>query len=1021
MQGPGLGNNQNVLQQLVQQQLGYTNPNQLQGSNQYGQDPRYHGRPRSIIDMIENQGHRDRGLQERVAPPWSGYNRTRGRREEDDYRKEHVFRKAHNAVAYGEGTMPGMVQDPNDRNNQIEGRVGTGFSQDRRIDRFAKIMNRGGFLNDENYQKLQGNQPQDQAQIAKIRKELGEMMNNTPVFSEMMGGFGNTQRISEGASDLAQQLISGDMSQLGNSYDSEEKERSRGIIQRQLSRQMMDNIFTDNEGKSSEDWNEKYGTSEEIGTVLKEFSKGGGLSLKDLTKNMPDGTQMIDPEQFKNKIGDNVTKMVDTLDALGDVYRGLDTKTLLDIGGLVTGLDPQDVRNAGRINATVRQTMAEARRFGEDPKEYINMIQEGAQMLAASGYDQQASGMISQAYAGHSGVEAKYQQDYSNAFQQDLADRRGFTGVRREGFREMSMQDIHKRNMLNFGGALQDKRLSSVSLGLTEMMQQQKQRGFMTADQEAELENMIQNGPKSREDLMKFAARMEEETGFKVFNRSGTEASRMSSFQAEDTDNFRKLMMGTVRSTNRNQGWDNIMKSTGLGNALAGGGPEGQDAAANIGQMFGEIGKDIMPLMDQLNKAEGDPDAMIRWAADAKNAFSGRGARIGINRTLSEAGTSLEELTERGADFKGTSDEEKEALLKAAGKKGGLANAENVAFLERDVFQGGGTIDENVIIETRALDKVRQMREANNALLDQHEGDKGKVSGTYAAAESHMDTLQRDPEYGPSDREMGKAEHQGQQLRMIERRMKEKRENRLDKFDVTGGSFWEGVADGTTFDINKALEKNDLSRSDLRSSEGRIHSEIMDYQRDTLLKFRTGKKGKAALFGEWGADGKDEGAMEALMDVDNAKAEPMLDNLADQWGFEKNEGGREKVRKRIAALREKGRKDKGTKNFTTKEQDDYATIADELGMGASNEHKEFRKSVDLADSADVTGEKDFDKMTDTPEIKKARALEETLYAIQQSLANTSDNVQRVSFAEPLTATLITDGGLQITLNNELNN
>tara|TARA_B100000579_G_scaffold300828_1_gene250763 strand:- start:7354 stop:10338 length:2985 start_codon:yes stop_codon:yes gene_type:complete len=991
MQGPGLyPGNQNLMQQLAQQQLGYTQPGNFM-QNQYSGDPRNMGSPfSSFTDYLVGRQQYDRGISQPVQPMWDGGRREMGRSGYENNFKHHIFNESYNQFAYSEGRSHRGGQESQ--------------SLDRRIDRAMPMMHRLGYISNDAYDTWQNrdNDPSQARNIANMRAHVGNLINTLPQLNDAMGGFGNSAAMSEGMSNLAETLIQQNQGALGRELIFEEDQKTRGSLQRQLSEQMMRTVFREDGRQNAE-----YGTFEQMGTILNEFAEGGGLQIESLMKNV-DGVTTIDPEQFKTRVGDSVKKMVDTLDALSDVYEGVDTKTLMDIGGLVTGLDPQDIRHAGRINATVRETMTQAREFAMDPKEYVNMIQQGAQMLTAAGFDQQASGNISQYMAAFSGNEMEMQRAAELSGQQHL----GFQGTQRDGFRAMSMGDIHKRNMLNFGGALQDRQLTQASLGLTELLQQHEmQGGLLSEEQEKELRNMMTYGPESREQMLQFATRMQEETGFNVLNGSGTNEQRMSSFQVEDTERFRNLMLGTTRATNRTLGIQNVLKNAGLAGSIGG------DNIESFSGIVGNIGGDkTVRLLNQLQDMEGlTGDEKVQAAEEfdslARSTFSGAAADYEINRQLSSVGLNMQEMVNNDTTLDSLNDEQKTQLLIAAGFD--PATMEDAAQAEtlQQIFSGqGGTLNQDQLVGLRSTNKVTELEKVRQNIEDQvraanPEASDAEVSrqvkGRLGTMSRELNTASRNAQMGPSDEVMARTEQEAANIRHFEQEQEKRRANRLDVLDVSAsGGFFEGVADGAALsqqEISDRLREEGLSQGDLRGARGDIARQIM-MERDKHTKSFVASN-KEDFLGE-------DGVLDTLQNTESDAGKEMLDRVADRLGITGSaEEKRRKAQQRIKKIRESHAAD----GKLDEDQDrDFNMIAEELVRGDDESSTTFRETTGIQD-----------KVESDAGLQKTNALEETLANIDQMLRTQNDMVQQVTFAEPLTARLISDeGGLRIILSSE---
>ena len=1008
---PDAGNTASILmQQMMMQQLGQNRTQQWTPPNMYQQ-----------------MGNGPTMQSWQATPDFGQQARNR--------HQEGIFRAATNSSIYA-------ARPPSQAGAALGVNMQSNF--DRRADLGAvEGLYNMGMINKNTYHHFQGNTGEpgqiggaSEAQMAIARQRVGAMINTNPIANSMYGeGMGNSADVAIGMSALSNRLIEGDVTQGIGGGSREQRRLSKGIMTKQLSRYMMDEMFTGPDGG----FNESYGNSQQVGTVLEAFSKSGSLGLEDLMKKDATSGQMtMDPETFKKQLGDKVKAMTDTFDALEEVYGEMDPAALIQMSSEMTGLDSTNAKHADRINKSVRQSLVEAESFGMDPRQYMSMIAGGAQTLARQGgYDQMGAGMISQMYAGSAGTEAEMQR----------AMERGYEGPSgRSGFRSMSTEDIHQRNMLNFAGVNKDKPLANVTMGMVEALRNEELvGGTMTDKQKERLSGMINNGPSSRGEMMEFARELQD-SGINIMNKKGTMEQRMSMLQPDDIERLATVRRGAVRATNREQGFNNLFtKSLGLRDKGF-----GEDDIKDLQSVVGQVGGErVAQMMSAITSAK-TPEEKRAAQEGIARTFADEGSEVALRRGVSQAGSSMKELEAdgKGLDTFNANTKLQEKLAKLTGM--------GVDEMRDTLFDDTGTLDMGALKDsfggeqasklqsmiTSQRDDLRGRTDANgNRLFTDKEIDQ-QVQQTVAGIMEAGALSNRNAETGGgSDADVQRSQEGVRKAKKLAEVDKKKKEQLLRQLDIdSGDGLFTGMGDGMDEgEISTRIDELGISRGDLRGRQDKIRAQIHERKNKIALDFATSNDGVKGMIG--GHDEDEFGLLNRLIedDVDggdeNALDDAALDDLADTMGIEADTSGvdgwagmdeeeraeaqgeakRGIVKERLRGLRKRMR----DKKQLSSPQKDLLTLVSKEALDKDSAVGQAGL-VDVGDADDgVHGLKD---KQESEEVKKQTALEKTMQNIEKLLATEEDTIQRVTFEGPMIAEITdADGSIRVAISRSGNN
>ena len=930
-----------------------------------------------------------------------------------------IFRAANNSSLYAR--------------NPATGNRSANFDQRASLSSAEGLYNMG-LINQETFNAFQGRRAvindegvttgtaalNDPGAQALARQRVGAIINNNPIANSMYGqGMGNSVHISQGASALANRLIEGDVTQGIGDGSREQRRLSKGIMTKQLSRFMLDEMFT-----PSGDFDETYGNAQQVGTVLEAFSKSGSLGLEDVMKKNASGSMTMDPETFKKQLGDKVKKMTDTFDALEEVYGEMDPAALIQMSSEMTGLDATNAKHATRINESVRQSLVEAESFGMDPRQYMSMITSGAQTLARQGgYDQMGAGMISQMYAGSAGTEAEMQRAMERSYE-------GPSG--RSGFRSMRTEEIHQRNMLNFAGVNKDKPLANATMGMIEALRNEELvGGTMSAEQKERLTNMINMGPSSRGEMMEFARELQD-SGINIMNKKGTMEQRMSMLQPEDIERLGTMRRGAVRATNREQGFHNFFTKSLALRDKGFGEDEIKDLQGIVGQVGGER---VGQMMSAITSAK-TPEERIALEAELTRTFADEGAEVALRRGVMEAGSSMKALEEGGIDVFNNNDKLRKKLASLTGMDEDAMR--NELFGEdgkfdmgalKDAFGGEQAAKLQSMITTQRIDLKK--RGFSDEEIDR------QVQQTAAGIMEQGALSQRNAEFAGSDADTQRSQEAVRKAKELAEKDREKKEQLLRQLDPdTGDGFFMGTADGSAMDageIDQRLEQLGMSRGDLRGNQDRIRAQIHERKNKMALDFAVSDEGRKAMIG---ADDKDNaGLLNRLIEDDRGEApldEAALDDLANTMGIEVNtrdedgealtedeiaENKRKVVQERLSGLRKRM---KDRKRLSTEQKSLLTLVSKEaLDKDSAVGKAALHDDPDGPDEGAIQTIKD---KQDSDEVKQQTALEKTMQNIEKLLAKEEDTVQRVTFEGPMIAEIRdADGSIRVAIQRSGNN
>lgn len=334
----------------------------------------------------------------------------------------------------------------------------------------------------------------------KARITAGQFINETNL-GRMIGdptNFGDTRDIQDAANTIVEDIMRSSNAPRFGSPGSEEDIRSRGVMSREVTNALLEGMQTN--GKLD---TKQFGDSQTSSTILKGFAKSGindlDKAIKEIVSSTGEITTTVDKNQLTGAVLPKVKAMVGALEGLKEIYKEADPGKLMRIAAEVTGLNPNDMRNATKIESQVAEMSFMADQFGVKPLEYMNNVVSTAQGLAQAGFGQQMAGQLAQQITMNSEAEALAQ--------------KAFADPEAGGFRAMSSASIRERDIQSMSAILnEDSPELRMFAGAQKLANDARGgRSGLTDETQAFLNRAIQSGDEG--DFKRLAEMVKQETG----------------------------------------------------------------------------------------------------------------------------------------------------------------------------------------------------------------------------------------------------------------------------------------------------------------------------------------------------------------------------------------------------------------------------------------------------------------------------------------------------------------------------
>ncbi len=403
-------------------------------------------------------------------------------------------------------------KDAGKRGNVAFSSGGKNFLFEQKKGQYRETDDDGEFINSESEDEQIFRSRQRKNQRRRIN--AGNFVNTTEVGQKMFGqNFGDSGALHDAAGALTDELMtSGNGPTFGNLND---EAKSRGALTRDMTNALMEGMqLKDKDGKSTGRFDtNSFGSSEGASSIIKAFARGGALDFSDSMKEMTNAagqvSTTIDPEALKQMILPKVKAMTDTLGTLAEIYQEADPDKLMRIAAEVTGLNPNDPRNADLVNSQVANMSEVAQQFNTKPAEYMSNVVGVAQELSRGGFSQFQSGQMAQDIMLSSYAESQTQ--------------RAFSDVESGGYAQMTPEEIAKRQTALANGILNDNSQAFKQFAGASELRQLVRQGNSPFDEgeegqqlQKEMMDMLKNGPGSEEEMNDLSNRIQQATGMDI-------------------------------------------------------------------------------------------------------------------------------------------------------------------------------------------------------------------------------------------------------------------------------------------------------------------------------------------------------------------------------------------------------------------------------------------------------------------------------------------------------------------------
>ncbi len=416
---------------------------------------------------------------------------------------------------------------------------GKNFLFEQKKGQYRETDDSGEFINDESEDEQIFRSRQRKNQRRRIN--AGNFVNTTEVGQKMFGqNFGDSGALHDAAGALTDELMSsGNGPTFGNLND---EAKGRGALTRDMTNALMEGMqHKDKDGKATGRFDtNNFGSAEGASSIIKAFARGGALDFSDSMKEMQNAagqvTTTIDPEALKQMILPKVKAMTDTLGTLAEIYQEADPDKLMRIAAEVTGLNPNDPRNADLVNSQVANMSEVAQQFNTKPAEYMSNVVGVAQELSKGGFSQFQSGQMAQDIMLSSYAESETQKAFSN--------------VEAGGYAQMTPEEIAKRQTSLRTGVLNDNSQAMKQFaGAAELRQLVRQGNSPFEDNEegkqlqAQLDDALENGA-SPEAMNALNNKILQVTGIDMEEIGRDPKASMQRTNTNPNEFINKLMMG---------------------------------------------------------------------------------------------------------------------------------------------------------------------------------------------------------------------------------------------------------------------------------------------------------------------------------------------------------------------------------------------------------------------------------------------------------------------------------------------